>query len=76
MNSFALQVANGNSFFAGMIMVVVAFTLRLWLNKRLITLLLATAELVGISLVIVSATPMPCSTTSSANSTNSLGPHA
>ena len=53
-----LQIANGNAFFIGMGLTVIAFVLRLWLSSRVWVLTLTVGWLVGISLVVLSATPM------------------
>jgi len=58
MNPFVLQIANGNIFFTGMGMTVIAFAFRLWLNDRVSISLLTITWLVGISFVILSATPL------------------
>src|SRR5208337_440588 len=58
MNPVVLQLASGNAFFIGMGLTVAGFALRLWLNGRVAILLLTAAWLTGISLVILSATPM------------------
>jgi acyl-CoA thioesterase-1 len=57
-NPVVLQIASGNAFFIGMGLTVIAFALRLWLNGRIWASLLTVGWLVGISLVILSATPM------------------
>jgi acyl-CoA thioesterase I len=57
-NPVVLQIANGNAFFIGMGLTVVAFALRLWLNSRVAISLLTVGWLIGISLVILSSTPM------------------
>jgi acyl-CoA thioesterase-1 len=57
-NPVVLQIASGNAFFIGMGMTVVAFALRLWLKSRLWVSALTIAGLVGMSLVVFSATPM------------------
>jgi hypothetical protein len=57
-NPVVLQIASGNAFFIGMGLTVIAFALRLWLNGRVWVSLLTVGWLVGISLVILSATPM------------------
>lgn len=57
-NPIVLQIANGNAFFIGMSLTVMAFALRLWLGGRIWVSLLTVGWLVGISLVILSATPM------------------
>jgi acyl-CoA thioesterase-1 len=57
-NPVVLQIASGNAFFIGIGMTVVAFMLRLWLSSRIWVSLLTITWLVGISLVILSATPM------------------
>lgn len=59
MNPVVVQLANGNAFFIGIGMTVLAFTLRLWLNNRPARILLTAVWLLGISLVILSATPIP-----------------
>jgi acyl-CoA thioesterase-1 len=53
-----LQIANGNAFFIGMGLTVVTFGLRLWLGGRVWVSLLTVGRLVGICLVLLSATPM------------------
>ena len=58
MNPVVLQIASGNAFFIGIGLTVIAFALRLWLNSRIWASLLTVGWLVGISLVILSATPM------------------
>ena len=58
MNPVVLQIASGNAFFIGMGLTVLAFVLRLWLNGRIWVSLLTIAWLLGIGLVILSATPM------------------
>ncbi len=58
MNSVVLQLANGNSFFAGLVMVVAALFLRLRVEGRISGLVLRTGFITGIVLVIVSATPV------------------
>ena len=58
MNPIVLQIASGNAFFIGMGLTVVAFALRLWLNSRVSSVLLTVGWLAGISLVVLSATPM------------------
>jgi acyl-CoA thioesterase-1 len=58
MNPVVLQIASGNAFFVGMGMTVVAFILGLWLSRRIWVSALTVGWLVGISLVVLSATPM------------------
>ena len=58
MNPLVLEFANGNAFFVGMGLTATAFTLRLWLRGRLPVLVLTATWLLGISFVILSATPM------------------
>jgi acyl-CoA thioesterase-1 len=58
MNPIMIQFASGNAFFIGIGLTVIAFALRLWLNGRVWVSLLTVGWLVGISLVILSATPM------------------
>jgi acyl-CoA thioesterase-1 len=58
MNPVVVQLANGNGFFIGVGMTVGAFVLRLWLRKRFAVILLTVAWLIGISLVVLSATPI------------------
>lgn len=53
-----LQIASGNAFFFGMGLTVVAFVLRLWLSSRVWISALTVGWLMGISLVVLSATPM------------------
>lgn len=58
MNPVALQIANGNSFFVGMVMVMVALVLRLWLKGRISSLALRVTYIGGIVFVLFSATPI------------------
>jgi acyl-CoA thioesterase I len=58
MNLFALQLANGNAFFAGMGMVVIALVLRPWFKFRIPGLALRIIYLAGITFVLFSATPL------------------
>lgn len=58
MNPVVIQIANGNAFFIGMGITIVAFALRLWLSGRIWVSLLTVGWLAGISLVVLSATPM------------------
>jgi acyl-CoA thioesterase-1 len=58
MNLFALHLANGNAFFAGMGMVVVALVLRLWFKGRIPGLALRITYIAGIIFVLFSATPL------------------
>lgn len=58
MNPIVVQLANGNAFFIGVALTVVAFGLRLRLKARLPVMVLMVAWLVGISLVVLSATPI------------------
>lgn len=57
-NPVVLQIASGNAFFIGMGLTVIAFALRLWLGGRAWVSLLTVGWLLGIGLVILSATPM------------------
>lgn len=59
MNPVVVQLANGNAFFIGIGMTVIAFTLRFWLKQRFQAILLTVLWLLGISLVILSAAPIP-----------------
>lgn len=58
MNPVTVQIANGNAFFIGIGMTIFAFILHFWLNKRFEIILLTSAWLIGISLVILSSTPI------------------
>ncbi|MGO8837082.1 MAG: SGNH/GDSL hydrolase family protein [Limisphaerales bacterium] len=58
MNPVVLQIASGNAFFIGMGLTIVTFALRLWLGSRVWVSVLTVGWLVGISLVVLSATPM------------------
>lgn len=58
MNPVVLQIASGNAFFIGMGMTVVAFVLHLWLSRRFWVSVLTVGWLLGIALVVLSATPM------------------
>jgi acyl-CoA thioesterase I len=57
-NPVVLQIASGNAFFIGISLTVIAFVLHLWWNGRVAVSVLTITWLVGISLVILSATPM------------------
>jgi acyl-CoA thioesterase-1 len=59
MNPIVLQLANGNSFFVGLVMIVAALFLRLRFDGRILGLLLRMAYIAGIVFVIFSATPIP-----------------
>ncbi|MGA2241914.1 MAG: GDSL-type esterase/lipase family protein [Verrucomicrobiota bacterium] len=58
MNPIVIQLANGNAFFIGIGMTVIAFALYLWLSSRISVILLTITWLVGISLFLLSAAPM------------------
>jgi acyl-CoA thioesterase-1 len=58
MNPFVLQLANGNSFFVGLVMIVAALFLRLWFEGRILGLVLRISYIAGIVFVIFSATPL------------------
>jgi acyl-CoA thioesterase I len=58
MNPIVLQLANGNSFFVGLFMIVAALFLRLWFEGRLPGLALRISYIAGIVFVIFSATPL------------------
>lgn len=58
MNPLVVQIANGNAFFIGMGMTVIAFLLRLAWNNRFAVVLLMLAWLLGIGLVVLSAAPL------------------
>jgi len=57
-NPVVIQIASGNAFFIGMGLTVFAFVARLWLDGRIWKVLLTVGWLVGISLVVLSSTPM------------------
>jgi acyl-CoA thioesterase-1 len=57
-NPVVLQIASGNAFFIGIGLTVIAFVLRLWRSSRVWVSALTVGWLVGISLVVLSATPM------------------
>jgi hypothetical protein len=57
-NAVVVQLANGDAFFIGIGMTVVAFALRLWVNKRFWVVLLTAMWLLGISFVVLSAAPI------------------
>ena len=59
MNSIELQFVSGNVFFMGLGMVVAASTLHHRRNGIFLRILLTIISLVGIALVILSATPLP-----------------
>lgn len=58
MNPIALQLSNGNLFFAGLALVVAALFLRLWVEGRILGLVLRIGYITGIVFVILSATPL------------------
>ena len=58
MNPIVLQLANGNSFFVGLVMIVAALFLRLWFEGRILGLVLRITFISGIVFVIFSATPL------------------
>lgn len=59
MDSFALQFANGNSFFVGIGLTVVAASIPLWGSSRFFVLGDLTLWVCGVCLVILSASPLP-----------------
>ena len=59
MNPIVLQLANGNLFFVGLVMIVAALFLRLWFEGRILGLILRIGYIAGIVFVIFSATPLP-----------------
>jgi acyl-CoA thioesterase-1 len=59
MNPIVLQLANGNLFFVGLVMIVAALFLRLWFEGRILGLFLRIGYIAGIVFVIFSATPLP-----------------
>ena len=59
MNPVVLQLANGNLFFADLVLVVAALFLRLCFENRIFVLALRIAYLAGIFFAIFSATPLP-----------------
>jgi acyl-CoA thioesterase-1 len=59
MNPIVVLIANGDIFFIGVGTTVAAFILRLWLTNRYAIVLLTAAWLIGISLVVLSAAPLP-----------------
>jgi len=58
MNPIVLQLANGNLFFVGLVMIVAALFLRLWFEGRILGLVLRISYIAGIVFVIFSATPL------------------
>ena len=58
MNPIVLQLANGNLFFVGLVMIVAALYLRLWFEGRILGLVLRIGYIAGIVFVIFSATPL------------------
>ncbi|HTR43935.1 MAG TPA: GDSL-type esterase/lipase family protein [Pseudomonadales bacterium] len=58
MDPIVVQLANGNTFFFGIGMTVVAFAVRLLVHQRLWVILLTVVWLLGISLVVLSAAPI------------------
>ena len=59
MNPIVLQLANGNLFFAGLVMIVAALFLRLRFEGRNLGLVLRIGFISGIVFAIFSATPLP-----------------
>lgn len=59
MNPIVLQLANGNLFFVGLVMIVAALFLRLRFEGRILGLVLRIGYIAGIVFVIFSATPLP-----------------
>jgi acyl-CoA thioesterase-1 len=59
MNPIVLQLANGNLFFVGSVIIVAALFLRLWFEGRILGLVLRIGYIAGIVFVIFSATPLP-----------------
>lgn len=58
MNPIALQLANGNLFFVGLVLIVVALFLRFRFESRILGLILRISYITGIVFVILSATPL------------------
>ena len=58
MNPIVLQLANGNLFFVGLVMIVAVLFLRLRLEGRLTGLVLRISYIAGIVFVVFSATPL------------------
>jgi acyl-CoA thioesterase-1 len=58
MNPIVLQLANGNLFFVGLVMIVAALFLRLRSEGRILGLVLRIGYIAGIVFVIFSATPL------------------
>ena len=58
MNPIVLQLANGNLFFVGLVMIVAALFLRLWFEGRILGLVLRISYIAGVVFVIFSATPL------------------
>jgi acyl-CoA thioesterase-1 len=58
MNPIVLQLANGNLFFVGLVMIIVALFLRFWFEGRILGLVLRMGYIAGIVFVIFSATPL------------------
>jgi acyl-CoA thioesterase-1 len=58
MNPVVLQLANGNLFFVGLVMIVAVLFLRLRLEGRLTGLVLRISYIAGIVFVVFSATPL------------------
>ena len=58
MNPIALQLANGNLFFVGLVLIVAALFLRFRFESRILGLILRISYITGIVFVILSATPL------------------
>jgi acyl-CoA thioesterase I len=58
MNPIVLQLANGNSYFVGLVIIVAALFLRLQFEGRILGLTLRIGYIVGVVLVFLSATPL------------------
>jgi len=57
-NPIALQLANGNLFFVGLVLIVAALFLRFRFESRILGLILRISYITGIVFVILSATPL------------------
>lgn len=58
MNPIVLQLANGNLFFVGLVMIVGALFVRLWFEGCILGVVLRISYIAGITFVIFSATPL------------------
>lgn len=59
MNPLLMKVADGTSFFAGMLIVLAAIVTQVWLRRRVVRSMLSIVAFLGVLLVVLSSTPLP-----------------